>query len=124
MDRDTLIAALLAVSAVIHLAPLVGVLSTQRLETLYGIPVDGPDLAVLLRHRAVLFGILGGLLIWGMIEHADRGLVIIAVLVSDLSYAVLCWVHRDHNPRLRTVLFADLASIAALAVAGVALAYG
>lgn len=118
MDTDLVIDLLLGLSAVIHLAPTIGVLSVGRLETLYGVPVPGPDLALLLRHRAVLFGILGGLLVWGIAEHADRGLAVVAVLVSDLAYAALSSVHRDHNRHLARVLRADLVSIGALAVAG------
>ena len=121
MTRDLLIDVMLGISALIHLAPVVGVLSLGHLQKLYGIEVAGPDLAVLLRHRAVLFGILGGLLVWGIVEHSDRDVAVAAVLASDLVFAVLCWVHRDHNAQLRTVLRADLVSIGALVVAGVAL---
>lgn len=122
MGRDVLIDVLLGISALIHLAPVVGVLSTGHLEKLYGIPVGGPDLAVLLRHRAVLFGVLGGLLVWGIFEHGDRAVAVVAVLVSDVAYAVLCRVHRDHNAQLGRVYRADVVSIVALIAAGVALA--
>lgn len=121
MDRDLLIDVMLGISALIHLAPVVGVLSAGRLEALYGVPVAGPDLTVLLRHRAVLFGILGGLLVAAIVHHDYRWLALVAVLVSDLAYAALCLVHRDHNARLATVLRADLVSIVVLVVAGVAL---
>ncbi|MCX6396933.1 MAG: hypothetical protein NTV23_10645 [Propionibacteriales bacterium] len=121
MDRDVLIDALLGVSALIHLAPVLGVLSVGHLEKLYGVEVGGPDLAVLLRHRAVLFGILGGLLVAGVLEHGVRDVAVVAVLVSDLAYAALCWVHRDHNGQLGRVLRADLVSIVVLVAAGVAL---
>ena len=121
MDRDLLIDVMLGISALIHLAPVVGVLSAGRLEALYGVPVAGPDLAVLLRHRAVLFGILGGLLVAAIVHHDYRWLALVAVLVSDLAYAALCLVHRDHNARLATVLRTDLVSILVLVVAGVAL---
>ena len=83
--------------------------------------VEGPDLAVLLRHRAVLFGILGGLLVTGIVCDDYRGLAVVAVLVSDVAYAALCAVHRDHNASLGKVLRADVVSIVVLVVAGVAL---
>lgn len=118
MNRDVVIDVLLGISALIHLAPVVGALSVERLRVLYGIPVEGPDLAILLRHRAVLFGILGGLLIAGIIHHDYRGLAVVAVLVSDVKYAALCVVHRDHNAQLGRVLRADVVSIVVLAVAG------
>ena len=39
---------------------VVGVLGAERLNQLYGIDASEPNLAVLMRHRAVLFGLLGG----------------------------------------------------------------
>ena len=53
------VSAMLAVVAVIHLLPLSGVLGAGRLAALYGLPFDEPNLAILMRHRAVLFGLLG-----------------------------------------------------------------
>lgn len=121
MDRDQLIDVMLGISALIHFLPVIGALSAKRLEGMYGIPVEGPDLAVLLRHRAVLLGILGGLLVAGIIHDDYRWLALVAVLVSDLTYAALCLIHRDHNAQLAKVLRADVVSIVALVVAGVAL---
>ena len=42
-----------------------GIAGADRLESLNGQPVDDPDLMLLLRHLAVLFGLLGGVLIAG-----------------------------------------------------------
>ena len=53
------ISATLLVAAVIHLLPLVGVVGPTRLSELYGITVSEPNIEILMRHRAVLFGLLG-----------------------------------------------------------------
>jgi hypothetical protein len=50
---------LLAIVALIHLVPLTGALGPQRLQALYGLAFDNPDLKILMQHRAVLFGLLG-----------------------------------------------------------------
>lgn len=54
-----LISAMLVVVAIIHLLPLPGVLGSERLAALYGLSFDELNLAILMRHRAVLFGLLG-----------------------------------------------------------------
>jgi len=54
-----IISVLLIIVAVIHLLPLSGVLSGKRLTALYGLSFQEPNLEILMRHRAVLFGLLG-----------------------------------------------------------------
>ncbi len=59
MPMRYLVSAMLVVVGVIHLLPLSGVLGSERLAALYGLSFNDPDLAILMRHRAVLFGLLG-----------------------------------------------------------------
>ena len=54
--------AVLILVALIHALPLVGVLGTDRLASLYGVSVAEPNLEILMRHRAVLFGMLAAFL--------------------------------------------------------------
>lgn len=56
---STLVSAALLVAALIHLVPLAGVLGGETLARLYGLDVSEPNLSILMRHRAVLFGVLG-----------------------------------------------------------------
>ena len=52
----------LLIAGVIHLLPITGAFGTDQLHRLYGVALDDPNLEVLMRHRAVLFGILGAFL--------------------------------------------------------------
>ncbi len=61
MQRLT--AALFIVVGLINFAPIGGLLSAELLANSYGITAPHGDLLILLRHRALLFGIVGGLLI-------------------------------------------------------------
>ena len=47
----------------VNLLPVSGVLSANRLQALYGVAIEDVNFLVLMRHRAVLFGIVGGLLV-------------------------------------------------------------
>ena len=58
-----LITASLILVGIIHLLPVVGVLSAERLSALYGLQISEPNLLILMRHRAVLFALLGVFLI-------------------------------------------------------------
>ena len=48
------ISGMLIVAAVIHLLPLAGMVSADRLTALYGLPFQEPNLLIMMRHRAVL----------------------------------------------------------------------
>ena len=56
---DLVVAILFAIAAAVNLAPVAGVASNRRIESLYQVEVRDPNLAILLRHRALLFGIAG-----------------------------------------------------------------
>jgi hypothetical protein len=106
-------------AAIVNLFPVLGVLSTARLEALYGVPIADPNLAVLMRHRALLFGIVGALLAIGAFHPPLRPLAGAAGFVSMLSFVALA-LGAEHNPLLRRVLWVDVAASLVLA-AGLAL---
>lgn len=68
-----LVSTMLVVVAVIHLLPLSGWFGPERLTALYGLPFDEPNLAILMRHRAVLFGLLGVFSLWLRSAPNGRG---------------------------------------------------
>jgi len=115
-----LVTFLLLVAAVIHLLPVVGVVSAARVEALYGVSVDSPDMAVLLRHRAVLFGLLGAALVAAAFVPQLRPPVIGGGLMSMVSFVVLC-LHEGtgRTGPLRKVVVADVVAIVATVGAGV-----
>lgn len=106
---------LLAVVAVIHLLPLVGVLGEGRLEDLYGIPLDDPNLVLLMRHRAVLFGLLGGFVLLAAFRPVLRPAALVAGAVSVVSFLVLALSLDDANDAIARVITADWIALACLA---------
>lgn len=109
----------LVLAGLIHLLPLVGVLGPSRVAAMYDVRVDGPDLAVLLVHRAVLFGLLGALLIAAAWSDDLRPYAIGAGLVSDVAFLVVARANPGVNPAMRRVVQADVVSVVLLLVAGV-----
>jgi hypothetical protein len=53
-----LISVFIGIAALIHLAPIIGLFSVARMEALYGVSLSDPTMALLMRHRALLFGIV------------------------------------------------------------------
>ncbi len=118
------VSAALLVAAVIHLIPLQGVLGSDRLVSLYGaLPFDEPNLAILMRHRAVLFGLLGLFLLYAAFRPPVQTLAFIAGFVSVISYLWLVWSVGGHNALLARVFVADVVALICLAAGAAAHAY-
>ena len=114
---NKLIALLLLVAGIIHLLPLAGVLGGERLNALYGLALDEPNLQILMRHRAVLFGLLGALLVAAAFIPGLRTLALLGGLLSVISFLLLAWSAPLYNEALRRVVVADWVALACLLLA-------
>jgi hypothetical protein len=74
-----------------------------------------PNLAILMRHRAVLFGLLGVFLICAAFQPRWQA-ALVAGGVSVVSFLVLAWSVGDYNRHLARVVQADIVALACLAV--------
>jgi len=107
----------LVVAGLIHLLPLPGVLGGDTLARLYGVVGLSPDLELLLRHRALLFGLLGGLLIAAVWRPDWQALAIVAGLISTLAFLLLVGDPRELAAPLLRVWWADVIAVLALLLA-------
>ena len=73
-----------------NLLPVLGVLGEARLQLLYGITPEDRNLVLLLRHRAVLLGIVGVLLMVAAFRPAWRPPAMVAGLVEHDQLPVAC----------------------------------
>jgi hypothetical protein len=101
---------------IIHLLPLSGVLSAERLFSLYGIVFDEPNLEILMRHRAVLFGLLGGFLMLAAFKPAFQLAGLVAGFVSVVSFLYLAFSVGGYNEHIARVFLADIVALALLVV--------
>lgn len=122
-SNNRFIAVMLVVVGVIHLLPLSGVLGPERLSALYGLSFAEPNIAILMRHRAVLFGLLGLFIVYAAFRPALQPLAMLAGLVSVVSFLWLSWSAEGYNELLGRVVVADIVALACLALAGSASAY-
>jgi len=115
-----LVSAMLVIVGVIHLLPLSGVLGGARLGTLYGISVTDPNLEILMRHRAVLFGILGAFLVFAAFRPSVQLLALVAGFVSVVSFLYLAGATGGYNAELATVFKADVVALVCLLIGAIA----
>ncbi len=111
------VSAMLIVAGVIHLLPLNGVRGTEQLAAMYGVSVVGPDMEILMRHRAVLFGLLGMfLLVAAFTPHLQMAAIIVGAL-SAATFIGLAWTVGSYNAPVQRVVIADVVALGCLAVA-------
>ena len=115
-----LVAIALIIVGAIHLVPIVGVFGADRIATLYGIAMDGPDLEILMRHRAMLFGLLGVFLVYAVFRPAWRTAAFVAGFISVLSFLALAFLVGDYGAPIRRVVIADVAALAFLVIGSIA----
>ena len=111
--------ALFLVAAAINLAPAAGAVAPERMAALYGLALDDPNLEILMRHRAVLFGIVGGFMVVAALHHPFRAAAYVAGFASMLSFLLVAWDVGGYSEQIRRVAIVDLVGIASLAGAGI-----
>jgi hypothetical protein len=113
-------AAGLLVAAVIHLLPVSGVAGAGTLSRLYGIDVADPNTGILLQHRALMFGILGALMLAAIPWPSLRLAALLVGLASAASFMVVALGVGGYNDAIRRVVVADGVATVSLALALVA----
>ena len=102
----------------IHLLPIVGVIGAERLEGLYGIRLDDLNLIILMRHRALMFAILGMFLIYAAVKPDIQNLAIIAGLISALGFILIALTSQPYSVSISRIVVADFVAVASLLIAG------
>ena len=116
MATRYLVPAMLILVGLIHLLPLSGVLGSERLASLYGVSFSEPNLAILMRHRAVLFGLLGVLLILAAFRPMFRTIAFIAGLISVVSFLWIALAAENYNDQVGRVVTVDVVALICLVV--------
>lgn len=111
---------MLCIAGTIHLLPFVGVIGSSQLYSLYGFTIKEPNLLILMRHRAVLFGVFGSYLIKSAFDtKSNQNYAIISGLIAAGSFIMIAYDVKGYNSKLNKVVLADYIACGCLFVAGV-----
>jgi len=114
-----LVQAMLVAGALIHLPPVLGLLGVAQMERAYGVALPGPDLAVLMRHRALMFGLLGGIMLLAVFVPALQVWALLLALLSAGGFVALAFATPGRNAQLARIAWVDVAA-ALFALVGLA----
>ena len=112
-----LITLCLVIVGLINFLPVVGVVAAQRMESAYAISLQSAELQILMRHRALLFGILGGFILFSAFNPNYQWAAMAMAAFSMIGFALLALTTGSYNAELGRVLTADIVGIVFLAIA-------
>jgi hypothetical protein len=105
---------ILLVTGLVHLLPFSLAFFTNRIPNSYGVSISDPNMQLLLRHRAFLFGIIGFGLIFSAIKKKYYLAASVVGFVSMVSFICLYYWIGDINAQLQSVMWVDMLVGAAL----------
>ncbi|KZX76385.1 hypothetical protein A3715_12840 [Oleiphilus sp. HI0009] len=110
---------LLVLVGLINLAPILGLLGAAKLNDAYAIKLVSNDLILLMRHRALLFGILGGFILYAAFEPKYQSAAMLMALISMAGFLVLMLGGGEYNAALKKVMLIDIVGIVLLGIAAI-----
>jgi len=113
----------LVIVGLINFLPIAGLLGVKNLEAAYKVHLPSGDLVILMQHRALLFGLLGGFILYSAFVPIYQNASIVMAAISMVSFAVLVHSVGSSNPAILKVLYVDYVGIFFLLIA-IILKYG
>lgn len=107
----------LLIVGIINFLPIVGIFGIKSLESAYQIKLSSSDLLILMQHRAVLFGLLGGFIIFSCFNAHYQAAAMLMAAISMIAYAALVHINGTENQAILKVLYLDYIGLFFLAVA-------
>ena len=114
---ERVISVLLVVVGLVNFFPVIGVLSAEALSKAYGIELPKGDLLILMRHRGLLFGIVGTLIISSAFMRHLQTAAMVAGFVSMVGFLVLAFSAGGYGAKIQGVVVADIVATVLLVIA-------
>ncbi|MGL5931125.1 MAG: hypothetical protein ACRCY8_19500 [Dermatophilaceae bacterium] len=103
-------------AGLVNAVPLVAAFTPAQIGERYGIEVVDHDVSVLLQHRGVLFGVLGGGLVLSASRPRFRGAAVAANAISCGAFVLIVLARRPAGQTLVTVAWVDVGVLLLLLV--------
>ena len=116
---NKIVVALLIIVGLINFLPVIGVLSATNITQTYSVELTSNDLVILMRHRALLFGIVGGFILYSVIAPQHQVVAMVMAAISMVGYLGLMWSVGGYNSSILKVAVVDMVGIGFLFTAAV-----
>lgn len=110
------ISVLLLIVGVINFLPVIGVLSAEKLSGAYSVELIGNDIIILMRHRALLFGLVGGFMLYSVFKPSYQSAAMVMTAISMLGFLYFVLATSDYNASISKIAIIDLVGIVCLII--------
>ncbi|MDX1497883.1 MAG: hypothetical protein R3352_10030 [Salinisphaeraceae bacterium] len=114
---DKSITGLLLIVGLINFLPVIGLFVSGRMQTMYGVDLSDPNLMILMRHRALLFGLVGGFILLAAFKPDLQPLAFAMGLLSMLGFILIAWQQGGYGPGIAKVVSIDWLAIVLMLIA-------
>ena len=111
---DKICSIILIIVGIINILPIIVFFDPTKTAKLYGVPIDGENLIILMRHRGVLLSLVGLMLIFAAFKPEFRVFAIMIALISKLAFIYLTLTTSNYTAEVRQVALIDVGAIVLL----------
>ncbi len=111
---DKIVSVILFLVGIINLLPIVVLFDPSKTVKLYGVPIEGESLIILMRHRGVLLSLVGIALIVAAFKPEFRILAVCLALISKFAFIFLTFTSSSYTNEIRQVALIDVGAIVLL----------
>lgn len=112
-----IITGLLIPVGVLNLTPAIVFFAPERSLSLYNVSLDEANLSIVMRHRAVLLGLLGAAMIYAAFRKEVLVPVIVAALIGKAAFLFLVYSSGGTNAELGRIALFDIGAVTLLLLA-------
>lgn len=106
----------LFLTGIVNLLPSILSILPSKISKSYGISISDVNLELLIRHRAIFFALIGGLLIYSSITKKLYNLSFLFGMISMVSFVLLYFQLNGINAELEKVMKIDIIAIVILLI--------
>lgn len=101
----------------VNITPVIGLVSAGQLNSMYGINIGDTNLQILLLHRALMFGLLGGLILYSAFRPSWQPISMLLAFISMAGFIAIAWSTADYNDQIARVMAVDAGALILLLIA-------
>ena len=109
--QDKIVSIVLFIIGIVNILPVIVFFDSTKGVKLYGIPIEGESLIILMRHRAVLLSLVGLTLIFAAVKPEFRVFAVATALISKLAFIFLTFTASNQTAEIRQVALIDVGAI-------------